>query len=75
MKVDFVLFLFFCRKTESRIFSTNLQVNIQNVLGFLLANISRPVRLHAMVLICQNNHVSIAIVRAILFYRMCRLRL
>lgn len=58
---DFLL-LEFClvnRKTESRIFSTNLQVNIQNVLGFLLANLDRPVRLHAMALICQNVQVSL----------------
>ncbi|KAG4077611.1 hypothetical protein HA402_008871 [Bradysia odoriphaga] len=44
------------RKMESRIFSTNHQVNIQNVLGFLLANIDRPLRLHALALICQNTH-------------------
>lgn len=58
MKTWRVKFFLLLRKTESRIFSTNLQVNIRNVLGFLLANIDRPTRLHALVLICQNIQVS-----------------
>lgn len=33
-------------------------MNIQNVLGFVLANINRPIRLHALVIICQSDHVS-----------------
>lgn len=42
------------RKSESRIFPSTLEVNVQNILGFVLANLDRPHRLHALVLVCKN---------------------
>lgn len=50
----------FCRKLESRKFPLTLQVNVQNVIGFILANLNRPSRLSAMVSIVKYNSSKIA---------------
>ena len=52
-----IIYLFF-RKSESRIFSTKISANIQNLLGFVLANLERPLRLHAIVLACKYPQVK-----------------
>ncbi|XP_058818717.1 thioredoxin domain-containing protein 11 [Topomyia yanbarensis] len=41
------------RKSESRMFSRELQMTVPNVLGFILANLSPPERIHANYLICD----------------------
>lgn len=43
------------RKSESRKYPTSLPITVQNVLGFILANLNRPSRLNAMVRIFQHN--------------------
>ncbi|XP_053694216.1 thioredoxin domain-containing protein 11 [Sabethes cyaneus] len=42
------------RKSESRIFSRHLQLTVPNVLGFILANLTPPERIHANYLICDT---------------------
>lgn len=55
----FILYTFsFFRKSESRKFPSNIEVNNQNILGFVLANLNRPMRLHAIVLTCKLSKVS-----------------
>uniref|UniRef100_U5ESM9 Putative thioredoxin-like protein n=1 Tax=Corethrella appendiculata TaxID=1370023 RepID=U5ESM9_9DIPT len=48
------------RKSESRIFSVKNKVNIQNIIGFILSNLDRPMRLHAILLICNNSKRQIS---------------
>lgn len=52
------LFLWYFRKSESRIFPSSLEVTVQNVIGFVLANLNRPQRLHGLVSVCKNVQVS-----------------
>ncbi|XP_055546730.1 thioredoxin domain-containing protein 11 [Wyeomyia smithii] len=42
------------RKSESRIFARHLQLTVPNVLGFILANLTPPERIHANYLICDS---------------------
>lgn len=45
---------------DSRIYPSALAATVPNVLAFVLANVERPVRLHAMVLLCNGARVSFA---------------
>ncbi|XP_053665338.1 uncharacterized protein LOC128714490 [Anopheles marshallii] len=42
------------RKAESRIFPEALKVNVPNIIGFILSNLSPAERLHANFLLCSN---------------------
>uniref|UniRef100_A0A1Q3FF51 Putative conserved plasma membrane protein n=1 Tax=Culex tarsalis TaxID=7177 RepID=A0A1Q3FF51_CULTA len=46
------------RKSESRVFSRQLQMTVPNVLGFILSNLSPPERLHATAIVCESTQVS-----------------
>lgn len=53
------LFVFsFCSKLESRKFPSNLPINVRNVIGFVLSNLERPIRLQAMVLILKQQKIG-----------------
>ncbi|XP_058448387.1 thioredoxin domain-containing protein 11 [Malaya genurostris] len=42
------------RKSESRMFSRDLQMTVPNLLGFIFANLNPPERIHANYLICDE---------------------
>lgn len=44
--------------TDSRIFPTTAAATVPNVLAFVLANLRRPQRLHALLLVCHHVRVS-----------------
>lgn len=46
------------RKSDSRKFSVKSKITVQNVLGFILANLNRPMRLYGVVLSCLSSKVS-----------------
>uniref|UniRef100_A0A8D8BVJ9 Thioredoxin domain-containing protein 11 n=1 Tax=Culex pipiens TaxID=7175 RepID=A0A8D8BVJ9_CULPI len=43
------------RKSDSRVFSRQLQMTVPNVLGFILSNLSPPERLHATAIVCEQQ--------------------
>lgn len=49
---------FNCSKLESRKFPSGLQVTTPHVIGFILANLDRPTRLHAMYLVLKQNKIA-----------------
>lgn len=56
------LIAFANKKAESRIYPAALQVTTENVLGFVLANMNRPNRLHALVIVCKSIKVNYHII-------------
>lgn len=58
MSIDSLTSQFFIySKLESRKFPSNLPVNVKNVIGFILSNLDRPSRIHAMILILKQKNI------------------
>lgn len=47
------------QKSDSRIYPSKMQVTVQNVLGFILANLNRQMRLYGILLTCKSSKVDL----------------
>ncbi|XP_066140168.1 thioredoxin domain-containing protein 11 [Euwallacea fornicatus] len=53
-----ILFLPADKKEESRAFPSNIPINVPNLLGFILANVDMPTKLHIMYSVCLHTQVE-----------------
>lgn len=54
-------FIYFCRKSESRVFPQSVPITVPNIISFILANVESNMKLKIMWTICSQTTVNMGI--------------